>query len=103
MFSGAILYNLFLLIGTNYKDVAETNIKALKKSNDPRERKTYKLSIIQVSLTEDRMGIIENLNNNCVKMLGANYSKQDFLGKSVDSLVPESYLQEHCAGMRKLR
>lgn len=36
-------------------------------------------------------------------MLGANYSKADFLGRSVDSLVPESYLEEHCAGMRKLR
>lgn len=38
--------------------MAETNIKEIKKMNDPVERKTYKLSIIKVSLTSDRMGLI---------------------------------------------
>jgi hypothetical protein len=72
--------------------MAETNIKNLRKGNEPHERKSYKLSIIKASLTKDRMGIIENLNNNCVKMLGSNLSKLDYLGRSIDTLVPQPYL-----------
>ena len=101
VYSGGILYNLFLLIATNYKEMAETNIKALKKSNDPTERKTYKLGIIKVSLTDDRMSLIENINPTLIRMLGSNHQKFEFIGKSMDFIVPDVYLPQHMAGMRR--
>ena len=48
---GGIIYNLFLLSATNYKEHAETNIKQLKKYTSQRGNiKTYVYGIIKVSL-----------------------------------------------------
>ena len=36
-------------------------------------------------------------------MLEGNLSKADYLGKSIDCLIPHCYIEEHCAGIRNLR
>ena len=93
IYSGGILYNLFLLTATNYKELAESNIKKLRKTSDLNERNSYKMSILKVSLNGDKMGLIENMNNNCVKLIGSTHTKVDYIGKPMFSICPTPYVQ----------
>lgn len=55
LFCGSIIYNLFLLVATNYQDLAQANIKQLKKSSDAPsvdQRKDTRSFYIKVSLNK---------------------------------------------------
>jgi hypothetical protein len=103
IFSAGIIYNLFLFSATNYKELAETNMKTFKKSNDRTEKLLYKLAIIKTSMSKERCSVIENMNNIALKMIGSNGGKSEYIGKDVKEIIPTSYVEEHLKGMNRLR
>lgn len=78
-------------------------MKSFKKNNDPTQVKVYKLGIIKTSMSTERLSLIENINSICLKMLGPTATRVEYLGKSVNELVPSCYLEEHIEGMRRFR
>lgn len=73
---GGMIFNLFLLTVTNYKEHAEANLKVLKKWTSKRGNvKMYLFGIIKVSLNKARLGTIEDINNTALKLLNINSKK----------------------------
>lgn len=108
IFSGSIIYNLFLLVATNYKELAESNIKALRKlntvSNLPSEAaRNYRYYTVKISLSKETLGRIENVNSSIWRLLDTTLTKEEICQKQVDEIIPQFYLAPHHRGIRELR
>jgi hypothetical protein len=66
-------------------------------------RKDTKSFYIKVSLSKQTFAIIENSTVNFLKLIRTNFAKGEFIGKSMEFLIPTCYREEHLRGMRELR
>lgn len=106
LFHCSIIYNLFLLMATNYRDLAHTNIKQLQKTSDTitvDSHKDTKSFYVKVSINEKTFGNIENTTTNFIKLIRSNRTKGDFIGRCMEFFIPRCYVREHMRGMRELR
>lgn len=109
IFSGSIIYNLYLLVATNYKELAESNIKALRKFNESvqqassQSNQNYKYYTVKVSLCRESIHRIENVNRSFGRLLGGSISKDEIIGKDIGFIVPEPYVEQHKRGCIQLR
>jgi hypothetical protein len=100
IFSGSIIYNLFLLVATNYKELAESNMKSIRKSNDasslPSEaNRNYRYYTIKASMAADSIGRIENVNTSISKLLETTVNKEEIIGRSINEFIPLPYHAPH--------
>jgi len=103
---GGVLYNLFLLVATNYKSLSDDNIKELRKQHESISgqlgvRRAY--YCLTASLIDDKLGLIENHSRNLSELLSDKGDKPLMLvGQQVSDLIPEPYIPLHNSSMLKL-
>lgn len=108
MLMGGVVYNLFLLVATNYKNLSDDNIKELRKHHESASgqltiRKKY--YCVTASLRGDRAGVIENHSHNLGEFVSGSKSSSPtmLVGTSIEQLIPKPYLPMHQAGFRGLK
>jgi hypothetical protein len=56
---------------------------------------------MKISLADETLSNIENTTSNFLKLIKASSCvKNDFIGKSMNFLIPHCYVREHMRGMR---
>lgn len=101
MYNGSILYNLFLLQATNYHNMAEVNMKNIRKINGSSEVvRDSRSFFVKVSMKTETMLQIEMATANLTKIIASSRDKSAYIGKSMMFLVPECYSVEHQRGFR---